>query len=149
MLVTAQSAAVCKCTCVVPAAAGLLAAPPLTAHHARSTSLPPSRAPCAPARLPRQALHKLGEPTALVRVRQADVAVAKDVMEPARKQYAATYGGEAPTLTLDSKSFLPPAPKGGDDGDESSSWCARARAGRLRAAAGQCQLCSCAPGSRC
>jgi V-type H+-transporting ATPase subunit E len=70
-----------------------------------------------------QALHKLGEPTALVRVRQCDVMVAKDVLESARKQYAASYGKDAPTLTLDQRDFLPPPPSGkGDDGDEAVSW---------------------------
>jgi hypothetical protein len=37
-----------------------------------------------------QAMHKLGEPTALVKVRQADTMLVKEVMEPARKQYAGT-----------------------------------------------------------
>jgi hypothetical protein len=37
---------------------------------------------------------------------------------------AATYGKEAPTLTLDQRDFLPPAPKDSADneGDEESSW---------------------------
>jgi hypothetical protein len=35
-----------------------------------------------------QAMHKLGEPTALVKARQADTMLVKEVMEPARKQYA-------------------------------------------------------------
>lgn len=37
---------------------------------------------------------------------------------------AATYGKEAPTLTLDQRDFLPPAPKDNadDEGDEISSW---------------------------
>lgn len=35
-----------------------------------------------------QAMHKLGEPTALVKVRQADTMLVKEVLEPARKQYA-------------------------------------------------------------
>jgi hypothetical protein len=33
-------------------------------------------------------MHKLGEPTALVKVRQADTMLAKEVLEAARKQYA-------------------------------------------------------------
>jgi hypothetical protein len=49
--------------------------------------------------------------------------VAKDVLESARKQYAASYGKDAPTLTLDQRDFLPPPPSGkGDDGDEAVSW---------------------------
>jgi hypothetical protein len=39
--------------------------------------------------------------------------------------HTATYGKEAPTLTLDQRDFLPPPPKdnGADDGDEASCWC--------------------------
>lgn len=70
-----------------------------------------------------QGIAKLREPTALVRVRQCDLMLAKEILEPARKQYAATYGKESPTLTLDQRDFLPPPPSGGaDDGDEYSSW---------------------------
>lgn len=37
---------------------------------------------------------------------------------------AASFGKEAPTLTLDQRDFLPPAPKDNADneGDEESSW---------------------------
>jgi len=37
---------------------------------------------------------------------------------------AASFGKEAPTLTLDQRDFLPPAPKDNaeDEGDEISSW---------------------------
>lgn len=70
-----------------------------------------------------QALHKLREPTALVRVRQCDVMLAKELLEPARKQFAASFGKDAPTLTLDQRDFLAPPPSGkGDDGDEAVSW---------------------------
>eukprot|EP00878_Enallax_costatus_P001437 GHUV01001587.1.p1 GENE.GHUV01001587.1~~GHUV01001587.1.p1 ORF type:complete len:237 (+),score=77.33 GHUV01001587.1:148-858(+) len=66
-----------------------------------------------------QALHKLREPTALVRVRQSDLAIAREILDPARKQYAATYGNEAPSLTLDQRDFLPPPPaKTTSDDDE-------------------------------
>ncbi|KAF6264485.1 vacuolar ATP synthase subunit E [Scenedesmus sp. NREL 46B-D3] len=69
-----------------------------------------------------QAMHKLREPTALVRVRQSDLMLAKEVLEPARKQYSASYGKESPTLTLDQRDFLPPPPSGkGDEGDEAVS----------------------------
>jgi hypothetical protein len=33
-------------------------------------------------------MHKLGEPTALVKARQVDAPLVKEVLEPARKQYA-------------------------------------------------------------
>jgi V-type H+-transporting ATPase subunit E len=70
-----------------------------------------------------QALHKLHEPTALVRVRQCDLMLAKELLEPARKQFTASYGKDAPTLTLDQRDFLPPPPSGkNDDGDEAVSW---------------------------
>lgn len=70
-----------------------------------------------------QALHKLGEPTALLRVRQCDLSLAKEIMDPARKQYAASYGSEAPTLTLDQRDFLPPPPaKTNSDDDEGVTW---------------------------
>lgn len=66
-----------------------------------------------------QALHKLREPTALVRVRQSDLMLAKEILDPARKQFAASYGTEAPTLTLDQRDFLPPPPaKTTSDDDE-------------------------------
>lgn len=70
-----------------------------------------------------QALHKLREPTALVRVRQCDLSLAKEIMEPARKQYAASYGSEAPSLTLDQRDFLPPPPaKATADEQEGVTW---------------------------
>jgi V-type H+-transporting ATPase subunit E len=71
-----------------------------------------------------QAMHKLREPTALVRVRQCDLMIAKELLEPARKQYTAVYGSEAPTLTIDQRNFLPPPPSKdlADDADEAVSW---------------------------
>ncbi len=68
-----------------------------------------------------QAMHKLDEKAALVRCRQADASMVKEVMEPARKQYTAVYGAEAPTLTLDQESYLPPAPTR-DDAPEGTTW---------------------------
>eukprot|EP00775_Hariotina_reticulata_P010517 gene10517-10677_t len=70
-----------------------------------------------------QAMQKLREPTALVRVRQCDLMIAKELLEPARKQYTAVYGSEAPTLTLDQRAFLPPPPSMDleDDADEAVS----------------------------
>ena len=69
-------------------------------------------------------MKKLQERTAVVRCRQADAGAVKDVLEGARKQYTAVYGEEAPTLTLDQRDYLPPAPKGdADDGEnEGLSW---------------------------
>lgn len=66
-----------------------------------------------------QAMHKLGEPTAVVRCRQVDLPLVRELVEPARAQYAAQHGAAAPTLTVDARDHLPPPPKG--DGDEGAS----------------------------
>lgn len=60
-------------------------------------------------------MKKLGEKTAVVKCRQADLMMVRDVSEAARKQYTAVYGEEAPTLTIDQKDFLPPPPTSNDD----------------------------------
>jgi hypothetical protein len=53
------------------------------------------------------------------------VALVQELVEPARKAYMAAYGEAAPTLTVDSRDYLPPPPKGDDD--DSVSWCVRRR----------------------
>jgi V-type H+-transporting ATPase subunit E len=63
-----------------------------------------------------QAMRKLGEPAAVVRCRQADLPLVKEVVEPARAQYKTQYGDDAPALTVDSAAFLPPGPSGGKGG---------------------------------
>jgi hypothetical protein len=63
---------------------------------AAARSKQPNQATCLLPPLPHhtQAMHKLGEPTALVKARQADTMLVKEVLEPARKQYAGeTQGG--------------------------------------------------------
>ncbi len=67
-------------------------------------------------------MKKLGERTAVVRCRQVDLAAVRDSLEPARKNYAAVFGEEAPSLTLDQKDFLPPPPTNATD--ETNTWCA-------------------------
>jgi|APGre2960657404_1045060.scaffolds.fasta_scaffold50187_2 V-type H+-transporting ATPase subunit E len=62
-------------------------------------------------------MKKLNEKTATVRCRQVDLALAKEIMEPARKQYAAAFGTEAPALSLDQATFLPPPPAPGGAAD--------------------------------
>ena len=62
-----------------------------------------------------QAMIKLREKTATVKVRQVDLSLAKEILEPARKQFAQVQNEEAPVLTLDSSSFLPPPPSGNDE----------------------------------
>lgn len=66
-----------------------------------------------------KAMRKLSEKAASVRVRQVDLMLAKEVLEPARKQYTALFGEDAPTLSLDSTTFLPPPPGAGE---EIESW---------------------------
>lgn len=66
-----------------------------------------------------QAMRKLNEKSASVRVRQVDLLLVKEVVEPARKAYTAMFGTEAPALTVDQTTFLPPPPT---DGDEVESW---------------------------
>ena len=60
-------------------------------------------------------MRKLKEKTCSVKVRQVDVLLAKEVMEPARKQYTTLYKEDAPVLTLDQVNFLPPPPTGNED----------------------------------
>mmetsp|Transcript_15134 Transcript_15134/g.32830 ORF Transcript_15134/g.32830 Transcript_15134/m.32830 type:complete len:233 (+) Transcript_15134:132-830(+) len=62
-----------------------------------------------------QGMRKLGDKAATVRVRQVDLLVVKEVMEPARKQYTALFQEEAPALTLDQATFLPPPPTSNDE----------------------------------
>lgn len=64
-------------------------------------------------------MRKLKERNCTVRVRQVDLLLAKEVMEPARAQFKATYQEDAPALTLDQTTFLPPPPSGAED---FSSW---------------------------
>ncbi|CAL8471035.1 g10577 [Coccomyxa elongata] len=67
-----------------------------------------------------QALYKLGEPKAVVKVRKEDLSLIKEVVEPARTKFNEVYGQPAPEVTVDEKKFLPPAPKSADD-EESES----------------------------
>ncbi|KAG2422445.1 hypothetical protein HXX76_016015 [Chlamydomonas incerta] len=67
-----------------------------------------------------QAMRKLNEKSASVRVRQVDLLLVKEVVEPARKAYTAMFGSEAPVLTVDQTTFLPPPPA---DGEEVESCC--------------------------
>ena len=66
-----------------------------------------------------QAMRKLKEKTCSVRVRQVDLMLAKEVMEPARKLYTAQFQEDAPVLVLDQVNFLAPPPAGTED---ISSW---------------------------
>lgn len=60
-------------------------------------------------------MHKLKEKSATVKVRQVDLLLAKEVLEPARKQFTQLFKEEAPVLVVDQANFLPPPPTGGDD----------------------------------
>jgi V-type H+-transporting ATPase subunit E len=67
-----------------------------------------------------QAMRKLAEPAATVRCRQVDLILVKEVLEPARKSYTALFQAEAPALTLDQATFLPPPPSA-NASDEAAS----------------------------
>ncbi|KAG1678157.1 hypothetical protein FOA52_016094 [Chlamydomonas sp. UWO 241] len=62
-----------------------------------------------------QAMTKLKEPTAVVKVRQVDLLLVKEVLEPARTSYTKVTGNPAVSLTLDQASFLPPPPTPGSE----------------------------------
>eukprot|EP00191_Tetraselmis_sp_GSL018_P011080 CAMPEP_0177601916 /NCGR_PEP_ID=MMETSP0419_2-20121207/14555_1 /TAXON_ID=582737 /ORGANISM="Tetraselmis sp., Strain GSL018" /LENGTH=200 /DNA_ID=CAMNT_0019095295 /DNA_START=75 /DNA_END=674 /DNA_ORIENTATION=+ len=62
-----------------------------------------------------QAMHKLREPTVVLKCRKEDVSACEKQMEPARKLFAEKHKMEAPTITLDRKNFLLPGPKPGSD----------------------------------
>lgn len=64
-----------------------------------------------------QAMRKLNEKNATMKVRQVDLMLAKEVLEPARKSYTALFQEEAPVLTLDQSSFLPPPPTANEELD--------------------------------
>lgn len=79
------------------------------------TDAPPplARAP------PHQGMRKLKEPAAIVRCRQVDSALVQGALEPARTQFAAAFKEEAPALTLDSTTFLPPPTQTGKEEEAS------------------------------
>ena len=87
-------------------------APPSPAHH------PPGCPVLLHVLL--QAMKKLSEKTATVKCRQVDLVLVKEVLETARKNYTALFQDEAPAVSLDQSSFLPPPPQGNDD---AVSWC--------------------------
>eukprot|EP00199_Chlamydomonas_sp_CCMP681_P005904 CAMPEP_0119102726 /NCGR_PEP_ID=MMETSP1180-20130426/1364_1 /TAXON_ID=3052 ORGANISM="Chlamydomonas cf sp, Strain CCMP681" /NCGR_SAMPLE_ID=MMETSP1180 /ASSEMBLY_ACC=CAM_ASM_000741 /LENGTH=227 /DNA_ID=CAMNT_0007087055 /DNA_START=121 /DNA_END=804 /DNA_ORIENTATION=- len=68
-----------------------------------------------------QALKKLGEKSATVKCRQVDLVLVKEVLEPARKAFTALFQEEAPVLSLDQASFLPPPPTGAPGDDHNTS----------------------------
>lgn len=65
-----------------------------------------------PRSLHTQAMKKLDEKSATVKCRQVDLILVKEVLEPARKNFTALFQQDAPVLTLDQSSFLPPPPQG-------------------------------------
>jgi V-type H+-transporting ATPase subunit E len=56
-----------------------------------------------------QAMKKLGEKQAVVRCRQVDLGIVKEILEPARKQYFVLFQQDAATLSID-QTFLAPPP---------------------------------------
>jgi hypothetical protein len=62
-----------------------------------------------------QGMRTIKEKAVVVRVRQVDLMLTKEVLDTARKSYTALFQEEAPSLTLDQATFLPPPPTGNDD----------------------------------
>lgn len=62
-----------------------------------------------------QSMKKLGDKSTVVKCRQVDVMVVKEVLDTARKNYTSAFGEEAPALLLDQAEFLPPPPQKEDD----------------------------------
>eukprot|EP00891_Asterochloris_glomerata_P003628 jgi/Astpho2/3628/Aster-06918 len=71
----------------------------------------------------KQAFRKLEETSVVVRAREADVSIVKEVLEPARSKYQQTYSEDPPSASLDTSKHLPPAPKGGKSLDDAESCC--------------------------
>eukprot|EP00884_Botryococcus_braunii_P012470 jgi/Botrbrau1/21223/Bobra.39_2s0024.1 len=69
-----------------------------------------------------QALYKLSEPATVVRVRQVDLQLIKEVLQTAKDKFQQAYGVPPPELTVDEKTFLAPPPGGkADDEFETSN----------------------------
>ncbi len=77
-------------------------------------------------------MKKLGEKGASVKCRQVDLVLVKEILEPARKNFTALFQEEAPVLTLDQSSFLPPPPQGTAADDHLSRWVARCLSDSLK-----------------
>lgn len=65
-----------------------------------------------------QALFKLNEPSAIVKVREVDLPLAKDAIDQAKAKYQQVYGKPCPGTTLDTTNFLAPPPTGAAVVDE-------------------------------
>lgn len=61
-------------------------------------------------------MHKLQEPTVVVRCRKEDLSIVEGQVDSARKTFKSTFNIEAPTITVDKKTFLAPGPVPGVDG---------------------------------
>ncbi|KAL6776928.1 ATPVE1 [Auxenochlorella protothecoides x Auxenochlorella symbiontica] len=69
-----------------------------------------------------QGFEKLREPELLVRVRQVDESLVKEVLESAAEKYAEKFGVPKPDVSIDTKHYLAPPPDGtkGDEGKRCS-----------------------------
>ncbi|KAK6943345.1 V-type ATPase subunit E [Dillenia turbinata] len=61
-----------------------------------------------------QSLLRLKEPSVLLRCREIDVGLVESVLDEAKREYAEKSQVHAPTVTIDTRVFLPPPPKGLD-----------------------------------
>ncbi|KAL6776033.1 ATPVE1 [Auxenochlorella protothecoides x Auxenochlorella symbiontica] len=67
-----------------------------------------------------QGFEKLREPELLVRVRQVDESLVKEVLESAAERYAEKVGVPKPDVSIDTKHYLAPPPDGTKDNEGDS-----------------------------
>ncbi len=62
-----------------------------------------------------ESMHKLGEPTMLVRCREIDASLVQSLLPQVDAAYRAAYGKEAPMVRLDTVNRLPPPPRNSEE----------------------------------
>lgn len=62
-----------------------------------------------------EGMHKLGEPSMLIRCREMDVSLVESLLPQVGGAYQAAHGREAPSVRLDTANLLPPPPRNADE----------------------------------
>ncbi len=62
-----------------------------------------------------EGMHKLGEPSMLIRCREMDVSLVESLLPQVEAAYRAAHGGEAPSVRLDTANPLPPPPRNAEE----------------------------------
>ena len=62
-----------------------------------------------------EGMHKLGEPSMLVRCRAVDISLVESLLSQIDGAYRAAYGSAAPSVRLDAANPLPPPPASAED----------------------------------